>query len=74
MGGGLSNIFNWAIGLGGILALGIIIYGGILYTVSAGNESKQKEAIEWIKAAAWGFALLLGGWLLLNTIDPSLLR
>jgi len=74
MEGGLSNIFNWAIGIGGILALCIIIYNGILYTVSAGNESKQKDAIEWIKSVALGFGLLLISYILLNTIDPRVLR
>jgi hypothetical protein len=71
--GGISNIFGWAVAIGGTIALGIIIFGGILHTASAGNETKQKEAMEWIKAAVWGLVLLLGSYLLLNLINPDIL-
>lgn len=74
MEGGLSNIFNWAIGIGAILALMSIIYSGIIYTVSAGNESLQKQARERIKAAILGMAFLIGAYILLLTIDPRILN
>lgn len=72
--GGVSGILSWAIGIGGLLAMGVIIYGGVLYIVSAGIPSKQEDAKEWIKAAIYGLALLLGAYLILNTINPAILR
>ncbi|MBI2506526.1 MAG: hypothetical protein HYW00_00045, partial [Candidatus Colwellbacteria bacterium] len=33
----IADFYQWALGIGGIVALGVIIFGGILYTVSAGN-------------------------------------
>lgn len=72
--GGFGNVLNWAIGIGGLLALGVIIYGGVLYIVSAGFPSRQGDAKEWIKAAIYGLALLLGAYLILNTINPAILR
>ena len=72
--GGFGNIFNWAIGMAGGIAVGIIMYGGVLYAVSAGNESLQKDAKEWITAAIGGVALLFGAYLLLNIINPAILR
>ena len=69
----LSNVFNWAIGLGAILALMSIIYSGIIYTVSSGNESLKKQAVERIKAAILGMAFLMGAYILLRTIDPGIL-
>jgi len=71
--GGFGNILNWAIGIGGLLALGVIIYGGILRIVSAGDPSMQEEATKWIKAAIYGLLLLLGAYLILNTINPAIL-
>jgi len=71
--GSANNILNWAIGIGGVIALGVIVYGGILYTASAGNSSVKGEAKEWIKAAVYGLLLLIGAYLILNTINPTIL-
>lgn len=71
--GGLGNIFIWAMGIGAVLASGVIIYGGVLRIVSAGNSSSQEEATKWIKAAIYGLLLLLGAYLLLKTINPAIL-
>ncbi len=68
----VNNIFNWALGIGGLLALGIIIYGGILWTTAGGNESRIGDAKEWIKSAVFGLLLLFAGYLILNTINPAL--
>lgn len=70
----LSNIFNWAIGIGATLALISIIYSGIIYTISAGNESQKKQAIGRIKDAILGMIFLIGAFVLLQTIDPNILR
>jgi hypothetical protein len=67
-----GNIFTWALGFGGIIALGVIIYGGILYISSEGNVSKQSDAKEWIKSAIYGLFLLLAGFMILYTINPAI--
>ncbi|MDE2098797.1 MAG: hypothetical protein KGL39_16210, partial [Patescibacteria group bacterium] len=51
-----------------------IIYGGILYTVSGGNKSLATEGKKWISAAIYGVVLLFAAFLLLNTINPQILR
>jgi hypothetical protein len=71
--GSASSLLNWAIGIGSVVALGVIIYGGILYTASAGNASLKGDAKEWIKAAVYGLLLLLSAYLILNTINPAIL-
>lgn len=71
--GGISGIFGWAIGVGGLVAFGIIVYGGILYISSGISPSKKAEGMAWIKAAIFGLLLLMGGYLLLYTINPNLL-
>lgn len=72
MGFGYGNIFTWALGFGGIVALGVIIYGGILYISSEGNGSKRADAIEWITSAVYGLLLLLAGFMILYTINPAI--
>lgn len=72
---GLVNSF-YKIGLGfaGAAALGVMLYGAILYTVSAGNASHQTDAKAWITGALWGLGLLLGAYLILYTINPQLVQ
>ncbi len=72
--GAASDILNWAVGIGSVLALGIIVYGGVLYTASAGIPSRREDAVEWIKAAIYGLLILLGAYLILNTINPALVN
>lgn len=68
-----NDIFTWALGIGGMFALGIIIYGGTMYIASAGNASRQTDAKDWIWAAVYGLILLAAGYLILNTINPAIL-
>ncbi len=68
----ISKFYNYALAIGGVTAILIIVYGGVLYIYSAGNASRQTEAKEWIKAAIFGLALLLLSYLILNTINPCL--
>ncbi|MDZ4346144.1 MAG: pilin [Candidatus Binatia bacterium] len=66
------NLYNWALGVGALLALAIIIYGGVLYSASAGNPSRIEEAKKWITSALFGLALLFSTVIILNVINPRL--
>jgi len=68
----VSNTYTWALGIGGMVALGIIIFGGVLYSASGGNPGRIEEAKKWIQHALFGLALLLSSYLLLNFINPDL--
>jgi len=70
----VKNFYNYALAAVGVAALGAIIFGGVKYTVSAGNPSSQTDAISWITGAVWGLVLLLGANLLLRTINPQLVN
>lgn len=69
----LANIFGWAIGIGALLALGVIIWGGILWSTSE-IANKKEDAKEWIKGAVYGLLLLILAFLILNTINPEILK
>ena len=68
----VGKFYQIALALVGVAAFGTMVYGGILYTISAGNSSKQQDAIGYLTSAALGVVLLLGAYLLLYTINPDL--
>ena len=70
----ISGFYNFALGIAGVLALGAIVYGGILYAASMGNPSKQSEGKAWIWSALTGILLLGGAYLVLYTINPNLVN
>jgi hypothetical protein len=70
----VAGFYQFALMIGGVLAFGAIVYGGILYAASAGNPSKQSEGREWIKSALFGLLLLAGAYLILYTINPNLVN
>lgn len=70
----VSNFYSFSLMIGGVLALGAIVYGGVKYVFAAGNPSGQSEGKEWIKGALWGLLLLVGAYLVLKTINPSLIN
>lgn len=70
----IVNIYNFAMGIAGLLAMVIIIFAGIKRIVSAGNPSQIGEANNMIINAAVGLALIAGAYIILKTIDPQLVR
>jgi len=70
----IAGFYNFALMIGGVLAFGAIVWGGILYASSAGNPGKQSEGRDWIKSALLGLLLLAGAYLILHTINPDLVN
>ena len=68
----VANFYQFALMIGGVLAFGIIVYGGVKYMASAGNPSGQGDAKEWIEAALLGLLLLVGAYFILNVVNPQL--
>lgn len=70
----IKYIFTFSLGAVGILGLLMIIYGGFIYMTSIGNPQKATEGKDRILSALLGIVLLLGSYLLLNIINPDLLK
>lgn len=66
-------VYKYLMGLVGIVAVGVIMYGGILRTVSA-SSTKIKEADGYIKNAMKGIVLLFGAQVIFNTINPNIIN
>ncbi|MDO8536665.1 MAG: hypothetical protein Q7R94_00250 [bacterium] len=68
------GFYKYALMIGGILAFGAVVYGGVKYTLAAGNPSGQSEGKEWVKGALLGLLLLAASYLVLNTINPDITK
>jgi hypothetical protein len=68
----VNNFYKWSLGIGVVVALGIIVYGGLVYTTSGGNESRMRDAKKWIWAALLGLLILFSSVIVFNLINPNL--
>jgi len=68
----LSYLFYFAIESVGIIAFVILVYGGISYLISAGSITKMKNARTKIYGGLFGIVIVLGSYLVVHTINPSL--
>lgn len=69
----LSLIFKALIYVGGMVAVLYLVLGGITYMVSEVVD-KRSKARDRIRAAVWGLVILLASWIILNTINPQLVK
>jgi hypothetical protein len=69
---GVQGVIQWGMRVMTFIALAVITAMGILYIVSAGDKGMMGTAKGGIKASLIGFALMLGGWLIINFIITSL--
>ena len=69
--GCLYRVMLWTVGLA---AFGAIVYGGILYVSAAQNPSRVGTAKEVIWNGILGIVLAGISWLILNTINPDLVK
>ncbi|MFA5947879.1 MAG: REJ domain-containing protein, partial [Candidatus Gracilibacteria bacterium] len=73
--GNLKNfiliVVNYALGFLGLMAVLMIIYGGVLYVTSAGNDDQTGTAKKVITYAAVGLLIVMGSFAFVNTIISS---
>lgn len=69
----VAGLFRVLITFGGLFAVVMLTIAGIGYMLSESALDIEK-AKDRAKAALWGLLLLMGSWLILNTINPNLLN
>lgn len=69
----IQNFYLFALGAAGVLTVGMIIVGGIYYSVSGAVDQKSKGK-EIIMGALWGLLLLLSAYVILRTVNPKLVE
>jgi len=70
----VTYLYYWGLGIGGLLAFIRLIISGIQWGTSAGNVKSLKDAQDAMTSTIFGLILLLGAWLLLNTINPQIVN
>lgn len=68
----IALLYRFALGIGGLLVFIMVVWGGIEYTISAGNTALVSDAKNRIFQAIYGLLLLSLSYIILNTINPSL--
>jgi hypothetical protein len=69
----VSGLFRVLITIGGLFAVVMLVVAGIGYMLSEAPLDMDKAKTR-AKAALWGLLLLTGSWLILNSINPEILR
>lgn len=69
----LAAIYRFAVPVGAILATIIIMIGGVIWLTS-GGANRLSTAKEWIGNAVIGLVLLVGSYVILNLVNPDLVR
>jgi len=70
----IKALYDYGLMIGGILAAIVLMGGGVLWLVSAGNDTKITQAKELIGGSVTGLVILFSSWILLNTVNPGLLE
>ncbi|MEI7620318.1 MAG: pilin [Candidatus Falkowbacteria bacterium] len=68
----ISAIYNYGVGIVGILSALMLMIGGLVWLTSAGSSSKVEQAKEIIGSSLAGMFLVLTAVLLLQVINPEL--
>lgn len=69
----LVGIYNFLLSIVGIVAVIMLIIGGMKYITAAGNGAAVTDAKESIKDALLGLALALFSWVIVAQINPDVL-
>lgn len=67
-------IFKYSIGVIGILAVVVMMVGGVLWLTSGGNSEQIKQAKHWMGGSIAGLVLAFGSFLLLSMVNTSLVK
>ncbi len=67
-------IYKYAIGIVGILAAVVLMFGGVLWITAGGNNERISNAKSWIAASLSGLVLALCSYMILYTINPNLVK
>lgn len=70
----IKALYDYGMIICGILAAIVLMGGGVLWLTSAGDSSKISQAKELITGSLVGTVILFSSWIILNTINPDLLK
>ncbi len=69
----LSIMFTFFVSFAGVLAVVMLIFGGIQY-MSTDAVSGKSEGLAKVEQAIWGLLIVLASYVILNTVNPNLVK
>lgn len=70
----VKAFYNWGLSIVGVLAVLMLMAGGLIWLTSAGDSGKIDNAKKMISGSLFGTLLLVGAYFFLNTINPDLAK
>lgn len=70
----VKAIYKYLIGIVGIIAVVVMMFGGLRWITAAGSAEGISEAKAWIGASLTGLVLVLGSYMILKTVNPDLVN
>ena len=70
----IKAIYKYALGIVGILATVVLMFGGVLWIIAGGNAERITNAKSWITAALTGLVLALTSYMILYIVNPGLVN
>lgn len=70
----IDTFYNYGLSIAGLLAAVMLMAGGTLWLVSGGDSGKVGQAKDIISGSLIGLIILFSAYLILNTINPELLK
>lgn len=70
----IATVYNYGVAIVGILAGTMFVIGGFQYLTAGGDSSRVSKAKERIRDALVGLLLTFGAYVILNTINPDILK
>ncbi|MGE5425616.1 MAG: NlpC/P60 family protein [Bacillota bacterium] len=70
----INGIYRYGLGIGGILAAIMLMAGGVMWLVSAGDASRITKAKSLIIGSVTGLIILVGTYTILKQINPDLIK
>lgn len=63
-----TSTIQWALGFLGLVAVIMIIYGGVTWMTAAGNEERVKKAKQILTYAVIGLSIVLLAWIMVTFV------
>lgn len=70
----INTFYKYFQGIVGILAVIILMIGGVVWLTSAGDSTRIGQAKKMIGGAITGIIILFSSWIILNTVNPDLVN
>lgn len=70
----IMNVINWMLGFVATLSVLVIIYGGLVYVASSGDQERTKQGKQAVKYAIMGLAMAGVSYAVVRVVVETILR